>query len=62
MRKVERGGAGWVGCLHWCCSVWELVPSTLEQVVTQEESPEGVLDTSAHLHQISQHIFTRTFI
>lgn len=38
-------------CLLWLLSViWQYVAGALQQVVSEEETPEWVLDTTAHLN------------
>ena len=48
------------GHLPLCIAIRELIPRTLEEIISQEESPEWVLHTSAHLHQVTEDVPTRT--
>lgn len=39
--------------------IWQYVAGALQQVVSEEETPEWVLDTATHLHQVLQNVLTR---
>ena len=47
--------------LFFLC-VREYILRTGQEVVPEKEAPQGMLDTSTHLHQILQDIFTWQFI
>ena len=39
-----------------------MVPGALEEVVTEEESSERMLDSTTHLHQILEDVFLDAFL
>lgn len=45
--------------LHLFSIIWKNVTSTLQQVISQEETPEWVLDATTHLYQVFQYVFAR---
>lgn len=47
-------------CLLWLLSIIrQYVAGALQQVVSEEEPPEWVLDTATHLDQVLQNVLTR---
>lgn len=39
--------------------IWQYVAGALQQVVSEEEAPEWVLDTTTHFDQVLQNVLTR---
>ena len=42
--------------------VWENVPGALKEVIPQKQSPQGMLDSSAHFHQVPKDVLPAVLV
>lgn len=50
--KLYEWKGSWMDSLRLFPIIWQYIACALQQVVSEEETPERVLDTPAHLHQV----------